>query len=346
MSGANLRTLDPREWDDLAVNAVEENPFLARPFVMAGLDAFGDAYGMQVVILRADGVLAGLVPFRTRPACGFLPLQQAQIALNLYQVHGAPLIRREHADRALAALLDMPGLPVHWAFPHVDFNGPFVHAIARVATARRLNMSRTCLYTRPVLTRIEGGCPAFVRSIAGQKREREIARTLRRLREKGEVAFERATDPALVAERLEAFLHIENAGWKGTRRTSFLARQDHAAFARRAFTAENGFTSVDSLLFDGKPLATVVNIATGSSLFTAKCAFDEKYRKFGPGLILEYLAIEHFCEGTPYEEIDSATSVDGHILLSLWNASKSMGTLLLGSRGAETALIARVEEAR
>ncbi len=346
ISGSELRALDPREWDDLAANEIEENPFLARQYVLAGLNALGDAHGMRVVVLRAGDVLAGLIPFRVRAACGFLPVRQAQLALNLYQVHGAPLIRKDCADAALAAFLDMPGVPSHWAFPHVDFNGPFAHALARAAATRGIDTVRTRAYMRPILTRIDEGFQGFVRDIAGQKREKDIKRKLRRLRELGEVRLERATEPALVAERVEAFLRMENEGWKGKRRTSFLAREDDARFARLAFTAENGFTSVDSLLLDGRPIAAVVNISTGPSLFTAKCAFDETYRKFGPGLILDYLMIEYFYDDTQCVEMDAATSVDGHMLLGLWNAAKPMGTLVMGPAGAETTLISRLEEAK
>lgn len=346
ISGARLRSLDPREWDDLAESEIEENPFLARQYVLAGLDALGDANGMQVVELRMGGVLSGLIPFRTRPACGVLPFRQAQLALNLYQVHGAPLIRKEGADETLMAFLDCPGLPLHWAFPHIDFNGPFANAITRVAARRGLRTLQTRRYMRPVLTRMDEGFHSFMRNVVGPGRDKDLARRLRRLREIGEVRFERATDPMLVAQRVEDFLQIENAGWKGKRRTSFLAREDDARFARLAFTAENGFTSVDSLLLDGTPIAMVVNISTGPSLFTAKCAFDEKYRKFAPGLVLEYLAIEHFYSGVPYEEVDAATSVDGHMLLGFWNSAKPMGTLIVGPHSPETTLIRRVEEAK
>jgi hypothetical protein len=344
--GVQLRSLDPREWDDLAANEIEENPFLARPFVLAGLDALGDANGMQVVELRTGGVLTGLVPFKLRAACGVLPVRQGQDALNLYQVHGVPLIRDDGADETLMAFLDCPGLPSHWAFPHVDFNGSFANAITRVAARRGLRAVQTRRYMRPVLTRMDEGLESFMRNVVGPGRGKDIGRRQRRLRETGDVRFERATEPKLVARRVEDFLRMENAGWKGKRRTSLLAREDDARFARLAFTGENGFTSVDSLLLDGEPIAMVVNISTGPSLFTAKCAFNEKYRKFAPGLILEYLAIEHFYAGAPYEEVDAATSVDGHMLLGFWNSAKPMGTLILGPHGPETTLVARLEEAK
>lgn len=344
--GVQLRSLDPREWDDLAENAIEENPFLARQLVLAGIDTLGDANGMQVVELRTNGVLTGLIPIKLRAACGVLPVRQGQVALNLYQIHGVPLIHRDGADETLMAFLDCPGLPSHWAFPHVDFNGPFAGAITRAAARRGLRTVQTRRYMRPVLTRMDEGFDSFMRDVVGPKRGKDIVRRLRRLRETGEACFERATEPALVARRVEDFLQMENAGWKGKRRTSLLARADDARFARLAFTGENGFTSVDSLLLDGTPIATVVNISTGLSLFTAKCAFDEKYRKFSPGLILEYLAIEHFYADEAYEEVDAATSVDGHMLLGFWNSAKPMGTLLLGPHSPDTTLIARIEDAK
>nr|WP_246472962.1 GNAT family N-acetyltransferase [Pelagibacterium limicola] len=191
------------------------------------------------------------------------------------------------------------------------------------------------------------GFAAHVEAVIGSKRAKEVQRSLRRLRELGEVRFERTTDPDLVRWRVEAFLEMEHSGWKGERGTSFLSNPAHAAFAREAFGhsgAEDGYVVVDSLLLDNKPIAISINIGTGGILFTPKCAFDERYRKFGPGIVLEYLVVEAFYAQKKHTGMDAATTVDGHLISGFWNETRPHGTLIVGPSGWQTQFLARLEE--
>jgi hypothetical protein len=86
-------------------------------------------------------------------------------------------------------------------------------------------------------------------------------------------------------------------------------------------------------------------LRAASTLFTPKCAFDEKYRKFGPGLILEYKVIEAFYADESFDTMNAATTVDGHVISDFWNGERTMGTLIVGPTGWRTRLLAQIESA-
>src|SRR5690606_37401321 len=132
-------------------------------------------------------------------------------------------------------------------------------------------------YRRALLRRLAGGFREHLDTVISKSRAREIRRQLRRLGERGTLELERSRDPDTVARRVEDILRMEHAGWKGAAGTSFLSDPLHAEFARRAYGGDGGFTSVDSLLLDGQPIAISINIRTGDTIFTPKCAFDETY---------------------------------------------------------------------
>lgn len=349
MAGEAVETALPRaEWDALLHAALEDNPFLSRQFVLASFRAFGGVGDTRFLVIRSeDGALAGLVPFRVRS----LPFREARIALDIYQVHGVPLIARAHAEAAVRALAGFvasaPGVPRRFLFPHIDSSGPFAALLGHAAAAHGFEAHFVRRYRRPALVRIDGGYTAHLRKIIGKRRRKDMERNLRRLSELGEVRYEHATEPDLVRRRVEAFLAMEHAGWKGARGTSFLARADHALHARLSYCGglgPDGLTSVDSLLLDGTPVAAIVNIAAGRTVFSAKCAYDETYARCSPGLILEHMIIEAFYEDPRFDEVDAATTVDGHMIGRLWTRQKPMGMLILGPRGWRTRLRAAAED--
>jgi|GEM_PF-1003271 len=329
-----LARLDPAEWDDLSANALVENPFYSHEVILAGLKTIDSATPLEALAIRgSEGLLLGLFPFRRRR----LPFETADAACNLYQHSCTPLIRREHALPVLGAWLDAvrnaADLPRFWCFRHMHLDSRFVELLEVSLTGRSLRSVALSLYRRPHLTRLESGIDSHIQQVLPKRRLKDIQRNMRRLRELGSLRFERARDAALVERRLEQFLKLEKAGWKGARGTAFLSNSKDAAFARAAFAPrEDGTRSVtiDSLLLDDRPLALSINIQARDTAFTPKGAYDERYRSYSPGLVLEYLVIKAFYEDSETVDMDAATTEDGHVLQGLWNDWKAMGTVLVG----------------
>lgn len=341
-----LSQLDAGQWDALAANALDSNPFYARAYVLAGIETVDRASGLRAVaIWSADCErLLGLFPYRNKT----LPLPSAVAATNLYQVCGQPLIHREEADAVIAAWLGATRsgqAPRRWSFPHLDLTSHFARRLAVLQSDTSVRCLPLPQYRRARLARLSRSFKEHLGSAVAKSRVKDIERNLRRLRDLGDLQFERATDSALVTKRIEQFLAVEHSGWKGKAGTSFLSDPQHARFARKAFCPHLGQTSVDSLLLDGTPIALSVNIRAGATLFTPKCAYDEAYRKYGPGLALEHLVVEAFYADEDCTEMDSATTTDGHVIQGFWNSDAPMGTLVVGPPNWGTDLIAKAHTA-
>lgn len=341
----DLSRICPKQWDALSEAALDANPFYSRRYVEAGLATIDRSTRLRLLTVHtAEGQLVGFFPFRL----GRFPVRVAIGASNVYQMSGQPLIHRDYADEVIEAwfgAMQAGTIPRRWRFPHVDLESGFARLCEQHLQAAQFDLVPLSRYSRARLQRLAGGFEVHVQTAMSKARLKDIRRALKKLREAGEVSFEHATEPGLVRRRLEDFLAIEDAGWKGRAGTSLLSDPEHARFIREALAA-NEAASTDSLLFNGRPIAINVNVTAAGTLFTPKCAYDEAFRRYSPGVILEYLVIEAFYEREDVVDMDAATTVDGHLIQALWNEMRPMGEMLLGPADAQTRAVVHAHAAK
>lgn len=342
-----IKALPARDWDVLSRETITENPAYSRQYVLAGLETIDAGANVRAVSINDDNErLVGFFPFRRRILPPF-PWPVAVGAQNIYQFAGAPLASGKCTDSVIGVWLDglKAGAPSRfWALSNIDLNSGFIHAVKAQAATYGLGLRFVTPYRRPRLIGKAGSSAAHSAQIIKKSRMKDIERNLRRLRGIGAVGFERAREPEQVKRRFEQFLVLEQSGWKGENGTAFLSKDCDTVFARMAFgdlKGINGQTMVDSLLLDGTPIAMSVNMSNGSTLFTLKCAYDESYRKFSPGLVLEYLVVEEFFKSGVFAEMDSSTTMDGHIIQEFWDSDKPMACVIIGPDDFRLDLLAK-----
>lgn len=322
------------EWRELLTHPLTENPFLHPAYVKAGLDAGLDNGDSSAVIVSRAGKFEGVFPMSPLMFRGVKVPGVWASELNLYHFNGAPLVAKDHAGDVVKAWLqtigskDAPGVCV---LRHMDLESDLVGTIAAQARETGCGVRVIQRYERPRLTREHVGFESHIKAVLSKRRVKDIRRNLRRLGEKGEVRLEHVTERSAVAKRLEDFLRLEAAGWKGEAGTAFLSDDETASFARAAFATdgEEGLVSIDTLLVADQPIAVSINLQSGSTRFTPKCAIDENYRNFSPGVLLEYLVIEAFYSGQDCELMDSAITTDSHIVAGFWNDAAPHGDVIV-----------------
>lgn len=347
LDAAALRALPPAEWDQLSVAALVENPFYDRRHVLAGLQTMDRGKRVGAYAFRTgDDVLAGL--FLTQPRTNVpAPFPVANSLANIYQFGGTPLLHSEHAEAVAQSWAEqvaagrIAGL---WAFADVDTCSPTMLLLAQAAKAKGLCSQIVIPYERAYLSRLEGGFEAHLNQVLSKNRLKDVRRTMRRLDEVGTVELEHVSEAPALAQRLEQFLELEHSGWKGEQGTSFLSHATDAQFARAAYI--EGLAAIDSLLLDGKPIAMKLSIRTGRTAFTPKIAYDESFKKLGPGMALEYLLIEAFYASDALDGVDAAATAEGHSALNFYNTHKAMGTAIVGRRHWQVNVLARLHEGR
>ena len=342
-----LRELDAAAWDALSASALVENPSYARQHVLAGLATLDKRAAVRALaIFDAAGTLLGLFPFSGRGRVPS-PVPTAFSPINKYQVSGTPLVHKDHAEAIVSRWLDLveaSSVPGLWAFPDLDMGTPLAELILDGVLARRMSTQQVTPYERAFLTRLPGGFESHLETVLSKNRLKDVRRTMRRLQEVGTIALEHVNDGARLPRRIEDFLALEHAGWKGEKGTSLLSDPMDAEFARRAYVAP--LAAMDSLLLDGKPVAMKLSIRTGETAFTPKIAYDETHKKLGPGMALEYLLIEEFYRSGQPGAVDAAATAEGHSALNFFNGQKQMATLIVGKRGWQVKLLAWLYEGR
>lgn len=83
----------------------------------------------------------------------------------------------------------------------------------------------------------------------------------------------------------------------------------------------------DVLTLDGSPIAVSLIVVAGTTGFAVKCAYDETYRSYSPGLILELEVVRSFLSGNWARRLDGATA-GVHAIDDIWSGQTEVADLL------------------
>ncbi len=317
-------------WQRLAARAIEPNPFFTPAVLTAALQSFGASRVTIATAVDGAGRLSALAPIR--------PFRLGRIApavavwTHLYGPLGTPLIDGENIDVAIAGLIAaMEGKRAGrniLLFPDLPLDGAVAAALRRHADAAGRGIAILGAHERAVLPRPS----AFdVRGALPPKTRKELSRQLRRLSEIGPLSFTSASTSAALVEALDAFLRLEQAGWKGARGTALALRPDALAFVRGMIAgAPDGAVRIDALSVGGEPAAMLALLRSQGTLVTWKIAYDEALARFSPGVQLMLAASESFAEEPALALVDSLASADHPMIDRLWPARQAIGTFTIG----------------
>jgi CelD/BcsL family acetyltransferase involved in cellulose biosynthesis len=333
------------EWAALAERSEADNVFFEPDFVLAAHRHLGR--DVEVATVRdAGGRLIAAAPLTTSRLGRIAP------ALRLfghdYAPLGAPLIDRDAVDVAATALVG--GLAAggrSLIVPDLPLDGRVAAALITAANGGGrpiaiLNGSLRAILQRPVEA---AGDP---RLTLERRRRKEFQRQMKKLAESGAVTFTTAAEPAEVAASFEAFLVLEEKGWKGQAGTALLSRPGTAGFARDAVLAlaARGQARVDALRVDGRPVAILVTFLAEATAYTWKIAYDEAFARFSPGAQLMLEAGRALFEVAGVERIDSCASAGHPMIDHLWRDRLRIGTLVIGPMGGSLLHAAGLAAAR
>ena len=219
-----------------------------------------------------------------------------------------PLLDAARAEVALSALLAQTARGSGPA-------GLILHGLAADGATMRMiearpgwSVARLAVRERAVVRR----APALPAGKAGK----EFRRQARRLADEGRVAITASTSP----DALDAFLALEQQGWKGRRATALGSSPRLAAFVRDmvAALAADGRCRFHSLTLDDRPIAGGLVLRSGPHAFFWKTAYDETFARFSPGAHLA-LAIGEGQAREPGLALTDSCAVPGHSMIDrLW----------------------------
>lgn len=324
-------------WDALALCAAEPNPFYESWYLLPALRAF-DPHG-EVRLLRFDagGDLAGVLPVVRQTRYYRWPVPNIAGWLHGNCFLGAPMVAAglerafwqallEWADRqaGIGLFLHLSGMPLA---------GPLHVALAEVLAQQQRPAGIVHREERAMLASDETAETYFEAALSGKKRK-ELRRQFARLSELGALSFARDFGIAGLEHWAEDFLQLEAAGWKGISGSALAA----TPATRRLFTeglagaAARGRLERLSLSLDGAPIAMLATFLTPPGAFSFKTAFDERYARYSPGVLLqrENLAMLGRA-GIAWS--DSCAAADHPMIDHLWRERRAIGRLSIAIGG-------------
>ena len=258
--------------------------------------------------------------------------------MNPYITSSIPQIDKNHSEEAMAAMIQAMGSTQanghFWLFKNFMTNGPVGSLLKAHLASQNMPSALSDEYSRPVMTHGET-FENHMKTQVSRSRRRGLARNRKRLQELGAVTTRAFTNGDDLDAAVDDFLRIEAAGWKGDQGSALACNENLATFARAAFGSKNTMPAAraDMLYLDDKPIAASLSVLSGKTVFTLKTAYDEIYKSFGPGLLLEQDIVESFLSEDWAEMMDSAVTEQPHVLGGMWNSNATVGTMLLCAKG-------------
>ncbi|MBY0530568.1 MAG: GNAT family N-acetyltransferase [Xanthobacteraceae bacterium] len=324
-------------WEGLCARAVENNVYYAPRYALALIKNIDRDGNLRFATVWQADTLVALLPFKGSSISAAARAWQTD-----YTFSCTPLLDRACPLEAATALVDLLRTinAGEWIVPTANIGGPACRAMVE-ALKNDNRPSRIVNSFQRAVVEHASSFDEHMRLHLSSKRRRDLARSRRRLEELGTVAHDSHRSGEGLDRAVRAFLKIESSGWKGRRGTALACHASTRQFAIDAFTGdrEASICRADVLTLDSTPVAVGLTVFSGDTGFTVKGAYDETYRSYSVGLLLEVEVLRGFLNDRWASRLDGATN-GAHVVDGLWSSTVEVGDLMfsLASRYAEQRL--------
>lgn len=325
-------------WDRLATRASEPNPFYERWYLLPSLQALDPQGTVRLLRFEVGGVLAGLLPIKFERRYYGRPIPHWRGWAHDNCFLGAPLVAAGQETafwRALLSWADQQGgagLFLHLA--HLPLEGPLHAALTTVLSEQRRLGALVHREDRAMLRSDLAPDAYLEQSLSGKKRK-ELRRQFARLSELGQVRFTRQEGSTGIGRWIDEFLALEHSGWKGSVGSALSSHFVTETLFRDAIAgaAQAGKLERITLWLDDAPIAMLINFLTTPGAFSFKTAFDERYARFSPGVLLQRENLD-LLNRPEIAWCDSCAAADHPMIDHLWRERRAIGRVSLAIGGS------------
>ena len=244
-----------------------------------------------------DGTLRTCLLWRGDELCAALPLAaRGSWVRALANTETPAFIAPAHDDDALEAVVEaaFDAQPDELTIHAVRNSDALREAFAKASARRQRVLLEERVHRSP---RVELDGDFELYSSNRKSRLRNIIKQGRQLARDHAVEF-RFTRPADLEAELQRAFNLEGSGWKQRARSAILSSTQLTTFYRtlaRAYHArgELRFAWLD---VDGAPAAFVLTVVRAGRVYGLKGGYDERLRRYSPGLFLLLCTIERCFE--------------------------------------------------
>ena len=172
---------------------------------------------------------------------------------------------------------------------------------------------------------------SLLKETHSRKARHELRRLERRLAEIGTLEYRELQNRDDAAQWIDAFLELENRGWKGKRGSALACREaDRGFFVRWASeAARRGRLMMLALAVGGRTVAMKCNVLAGAGSYAFKITYDEDYARYSPGVLLEMENIRRFHARGDLQWMDSCADPANWMMNHIWPDRRRIATLVM-----------------
>jgi CelD/BcsL family acetyltransferase involved in cellulose biosynthesis len=290
MSLESYERIEPiaRDWDDLA-DRTKAPPWLRPGWIDAWWKSFGVGR-LRVLAVRRGGCLAGLMPLYYR--AGVLRSTTNSHTPEFGLLAEDPTVAGELAEALFL------GCPRRLSLAFLDSEKPDLSQCRATATVAGYRLvERTCARSPYLAT---GGDWSTFEKTIGRNLRRSVHRQRRNLEKMGRVSVDFYDGRDRLDELLDEGFRVEALGWKGARGTAIISHPETRRFYTdiARWAAERSWLRLVFLRLDGRAISFELDIACDACFYLLKSGYDPAYRKFSPGKLTLYSAVEHAFENS------------------------------------------------
>src|SRR5258705_658681 len=278
--------------DDLAADSLETNVFYESILAEAAVRSFGAGRELELVLVylsdpgapQRPSRLVGFFPFGRRAWYRGLPLPALVSFKHLHCFLCTPLVRREGAREAFAAVFDW--LVGESGVALVELRSIAAEGPVHEVLVEQPHGPRCPFWLGDWSARafFEPGADAesYLHGAISGLALKEVRRKEKRLGERGRLVWRELEPGENAAPWLRDFLQLEASGWKGRGRSALACSEPEREFFVSAATAAHdlGQLMLLGLFLDDRPLALKCNFLAGAGGFAFKIAFGQEYPAF------------------------------------------------------------------
>jgi hypothetical protein len=331
-------------WSKLADTAKVANAFYEPWVILPLLQAYPVPQNVQFLLVfgpkekNGEEPLWGFFPIELLSKVFTLPLRAIAFWQHRWCYLTVPLIDANHAGETLKAFWSwFQNNPFGCRILDTKYflaEGPLHHAWTDIVTGSSALMLGD--FPRAFLN---PSCDSaeYLSKLISKKHNDEYLRLERRLRELGTLEYRQLESRSEVSAWIHSFLELESQSWKGGSDGRALAKQADDASFLTALT-EQGFAQsrvmLLSLELDGKPIAMKHNLLAADGGFAFRIAYDERFSKYSPGVLLELENIRRICVDKKTSWLDSCAAPRHVMANRIWSERRMIRRTLFsnGSR--------------
>ena len=304
-----LSEVSAKAWDELSVNSQLKNPFFARDSLLSALNCID--LDKQIFLVAA---------YQNSQLCTLFPIEIKRHRLGFRCIHiwrhqhcflSDPLSLNEAlSSTVIVELLNRLKISCFMVERHSPMSlGQHVHSKSIINQTYRGQVSEL---------KVKHDYYSLLSSKVRSESKRVVKRMFREL----DITYRTSNDyPEF--DWFNEYCQLEHKGWKAGVSGSILSQQDYyqyyQGFAPEAL--KSGKIEYQGLFIAGVPVAMSVRMIDGHSSFDIKTSFDETYKKFYPGVVLEILNLNDL-QGSHYDIVDSCTHEQNNVVNRLWPEQK------------------------